>query len=206
MNKRILSLLMVAVLAILALVPAVLAEEEGFDPGYFYVYTENGKSLNVRNSPGGGDVVGGLAYGARIHVEAFTDENWALILFRYDKPGYGINDYACWVSRRFLTRTKPEPRKKSSQQQAAATDPLEEINKEFKEAKKVTPYKATIRPARASGWVNMHWAPSNSSELLANYKANDHVLVIRELANWFQVEDQDTGDVGFISKQFLVAE
>ena len=59
MNKRILSLLMVAVLAILALVPAVLAEEEGFDPGYFYVYTENGKSLNVRNSPGGGDVVGG---------------------------------------------------------------------------------------------------------------------------------------------------
>ncbi len=34
MDKRILSLLMVAVLAILALVPAVLAEEEGFDPGY----------------------------------------------------------------------------------------------------------------------------------------------------------------------------
>ena len=28
--------------------------------------------------------------------------------------------------------------------------------------------------------------------------------MIKELNNWYQVEDQDTGDVGFINKQFTV--
>ena len=37
---------------------------------------------------------------------------------------------------------------------------------------------------------------------MATYKANDQLLVIRELNNWYQVEDQNTGDVGFINKQF----
>jgi SH3-like domain-containing protein len=80
---------------------------------------------------------------------------------------------------------------------------VETLNKEFASAKKVTPYKVTVRPTRASGWVNMRWAPSQSAELMATYKANDQLLVIRELTNWLQVEDQDTGDVGFINKAFI---
>ena len=39
---------------------------------------------------------------------------------------------------------------------------------------------------------------------MATYKANEKLLVIKETDNWYQVEDQDTGDVGFISKQFTV--
>ena len=203
MNKRILSLLLVAVLAVLALVPAALAEdEENYDdPGYWYVSTKNGKGLNVRMTPGG-EQVGSLKNGTRIHVEAFTDENWALIIYHYNMPGYGPGDYAAFVSRRFLSQKKPDT-SASAAQKAAAADSLEEINKEFKAAKKVTPYKVYVRPSRTTGWVNMHWAPSNSSELLATYKANDTLLVIRELANWLQVEDQDTGDVGFVNKQFV---
>ena len=203
MNKRILSLLLVAALAVLALVPAALADDENnvTDPGYWYVYTKNGKSLNVRMTPGG-DIVGSLRNGARIHVEAFTDENWALITYHYNMPGYGPGDYAAYVNRRFLSRKKPDT-SASGAQKTAAADPMEEINKEFKAAKKVTPYKVYVRPSRTTGWVNMHWAPSNGSELLATYKANDTLLVIRELENWLQVEDQDTGDVGFVNKQFV---
>ena len=52
----------------------------------------------------------------------------------------------------------------------------------------------------------MYWAPSTSSELQATYRANDELLAIRELPNWYQVEDQGTGAVGFISKQFLTEE
>ena len=49
----------------------------------------------------------------------------------------------------------------------------------------------------------MRWAPSNSAELIATYPDNSQLLVIRETTNWLQVEDQDTGDVGFISRQFV---
>ena len=38
---------------------------------------------------------------------------------------------------------------------------------------------------------------------MATYKANEKLLVIQETTNWYQVEDQDTGDVGFISKQYV---
>lgn len=204
MNKRILSLILVAVLAVLSLVPAALAddEENSIDPGYWYVSTQNGKGLNVRSTPGG-EIVGSLKNGTRIHVDAFVDSNWALILYRYNIPGAGTDNYAAYVSRRFLSRKKPD-NTSGAAAKAAPADPLEEINAEFRAAKKVVPYKVIIRPTRATGWVNMHWAPSNSSELLATYKANDSLLVIRELENWFQVEDQDTGDVGFINKQFTV--
>ena len=208
MNKRFLSLILVLALAVISLIPAATADsgygEENLpaSPGYFYVHTDNGKTLNVRNSPGGGDIVGHLKNGSRIYVDAFTDENWALITFHYNMPGYGPGDYACWVNRRFLTRKKPDTSAKTATQQVAA-DPLEEINKEFKEAKVITPVKVIIRPSRVSGWVNMYWAPSVSSELQATYRANDELLAIRELPNWYQVEDQGTGAVGFINKQFL---
>ena len=45
---------------------------------------------------------------------------------------------------------------------------------------------------------------SKSAELMATYKQNEKLLVIKETNNWYQVEDQDTGDVGFINKQFVV--
>ena len=207
MSKRFLSIILAALMVLAACMPAAMAEDESSDgEGYYYVYTENGKSLNVRSTPGG-TVVGSLKYGARIHVDAFVDSNWALILYRYNQPGYGTGEYAAFVNRRFLTKNKPAARpsasRKTASESAPAADPLAEINKEFKSAKRVTPYKVTVRPTRVSGWVNLRWAPSKSSELMATYKANDQLMVIREMDNWLQVEDMDTGDVGFISRQFV---
>ena len=202
MKKRMVSLLLVFVMALGLMIPAALAEDEtAAEEGYYYVYTENGKGLNVRETPGG-KVVGNLKYGTRIHVDAFVDSNWALIVYNYDN-GYGKGDYAAFVNRRFLQKTKPAAKKATTKTVGSANDTVETLNKEFASAKKVTPYKVTVRPTRASGWVNMRWAPSQSAELMATYKANDQLLVIRELTNWLQVEDQDTGDVGFINKAFI---
>ena len=202
MKKRMVSLLLVFVMALGLMIPAALAEDEtAAEEGYYYVYTENGKGLNVRETPGG-KVVGNLKYGTRIHVDAFVDSNWALIVYNYDN-GYGKGDYAAFVNRRFLQKTKPAAKKAATKTDGSANDTVETLNKEFASAKKVTPYKVTVRPTRASGWVNMRWAPSQSAELMATYKANDQLLVIRELTNWLQVEDQDTGDVGFINKAFI---
>ncbi len=209
MKKRLFALLLVLVLAT-GLIPAALAEDDtpSDSAGYYYVYTENGKGLNVRSTPGG-EIVGSLKYGSRIYCYYRDGGNgWALIDFYYNNPGFGYGTYAAFVSSRYLRKTKPAARtasgSSSSASSAAPADIGTEINEEFRSAKKVTPFTVTIRPSRASGWVNMRWAPSKGAEVLATYKQNDKLLVIRETTNWYQVEDQDTGDVGFVSKQFVV--
>ncbi len=207
MTKKLFSMILALVLLLTALPLAALAED-GTPPaeaGYYYVYTENGRVLNVREDPNG-KVVGSLKYGSKIHVDAFVDDNWALILYKYNKPGYGTAEYAAYVNRRFLRKSKPPARKSGAQATpapAAAADPLEELNAEWKSAKKVDEYEAIIRPTRVSGWVSMHWGPSLDTEIMITFKANDRVLVIAETDNWLQVTDPDKGYVGFIKKNFI---
>ena len=209
MKKRLIALLMVLVLAA-GLIPAAIAEDDTpmASEGYYYVYTENGKNLYVRSTPGG-EIVGSLKYGTKIYCYYRDGGNgWALIDYYYNNPGYGYGTYAAYISSRYLRKNKPPARNggssSSSTASSASTDVTAEINAEFKSAKKVTPFIVTVRPSRASGWVNMRWAPSKSAELMATYKQNEKLLVIKETNNWYQVEDQDTGDVGFINKQFVV--
>lgn len=206
MNKRFLSLIMAVLMAVLMIVPAALAEDDTpmASSGYYYVYTENGKGLNVRSTPGG-DVVGSLKYGTKIYCYYRDGGNgWALIDYYYNNPGYGYGTYAAYISSRYLRKNKPPAHNSGSSSSSTSTDVTAEINAEFKSAKKVTPFVVTVRPTRASGWVNLRWAPSKSAELMATYKQNEQLLVIKETNNWYQVEDQDTGDVGFINKQFVV--
>ena len=207
MKKRLIALLMVLLLAA-GLLPAAIAEDDTpmASEGYYYVYTENGKNLYVRSTPGG-EIVGSLKYGTKIYCYYRDGGNgWALIDYYYNNPGYGYGTYAAYISSRYLRKNKPPARNSgssSSSSSSSSTDMAAEITAEFKSAKKVTPFIVTVRPSRASGWVNMRWAPSKSAELMATYKQNEKLLVIKETNNWYQVEDQDTGDVGFISKQFV---
>ena len=122
-------------------------------------------------------------------------------------PGFGKGTYACFISSRYLRKSKPPANpgsESSSSSSSGSSDTAAEINREFRSAKKVDPFTVTVRPSRASGWVNLRWAPSKSTEVMATYKQNEKLLVIQETNNWYQVEDQDTGNVGFISKQFVV--
>ena len=208
MKKRLIALLMVLVLAA-GLIPAAIAEDDTpmASEGYYYVYTENGKNLYVRSTPGG-EIVGSLKYGTKIYCYYRDGGNgWALIDYYYNNPGYGYGTYAAYISSRYLRKNKPPARNSgssSSSSSSASVDVAAEIDAEFKSAKKVTPFVVTVRPTRASGWVNLRWAPSKSAQLMATYKQNEKLLVIKETNNWYQVEDQDTGDVGFINKQFVV--
>ena len=210
MTKRFFSLILAAMMSLMLLVPAVTAEDQVLDTssGHYYVYTENGKSLNVRFTPGG-EKVGSLKYGTRVYCYYLDAGNgWALIDYTFNHPTYGYGTYACYVSNRYLQKSKPAARpdssSSSSSSSSTSTDTLADVNKEFRSAKDVEPFAVTVRPSRASGWVNLRWAPSLSAEIMATYKQNDKLLVIRELKNWYQVEDQSTGAVGFISKKYVV--
>ena len=207
MRKRLIALLTILVLGTVILVPAALSADDNpsDSAGYYYVYTENGKGLNVRATPGG-DVVGSLKYGTKIYCYYRDGGNgWALIDYSYNMPGVGYGTYACFISNRYLRKTKPPAKPESDTSSKSSNDfaTVDDMNAEFRSARKVDPFSVTVRPTRASGWVNLRWAPSKSTEIRATYKQNDKLLVIRETNNWYQVEDQDTGDVGFISKQFV---
>ena len=202
MKKRFLSLALALVLAALMMIPAGFAEDNSIpsSAGNYYVYTENGKGLNVRDTPGGA-VVGSLKYGTKVYCY-YNQDGWALIDYTYDKPGYGKGTYAAFVSSRYLQKSKPGP-KPTPDTPSSSSDPISDLNEEFRSARKVDAYKVTVRPTRASGWVNLRWAPSMKAEILATYSANSQLLVLKETKNWLQVEDQDTGDIGFIKKDFV---
>ena len=210
MVKKIASIFLVVLVMTAAVLPAALAEEEDYtlDPngGYYYVVTGNGKGLNVRDAPGG-NIVGSLKYGTQIYVEAFSTPEWALITYRYNKPGYGVGDYAAWVSTRYLSRYNPgryvPPSGGGTQPSGSTTDNLASINAIFRTAVKVSaPYTVVARPVRASGWVNLRWAPNTEAERIATCPQGKVLVVMAELKSWYQVQDPDTGMVGFIMKKY----
>ena len=209
MTKRLVSLVLAIIMMMAVALPAVLAEDDTPDPhaGYYYVKTENGKGLNVRDRING-KVVGSLKYGTRIHVDSFTTPQWALILYKYDN-GYGLGEYAAWVSTRYLTRTNPgkyqgntsDSTKKTT---PAADDSISSINAIFRTAKQVdAPYTVVSRPARASGWVNLRWAPSTAAERIATCPQGKTLTVLAEMKDWYQVKDPVTGMIGFISSKYV---
>ena len=196
MSKRICSLILAAVLA-LALFISAAAGETGSETT-FYVFTDNtGRSLNVREEPNGG-IIGELEQGTQVQVISFINEAWAAI--RYDGAAGGT----AYVSRRYLIDQDPAVIDKlvAEEQAAYTSDPLTDITAEIESAVSVTPYKITVRPARVTSWVEMRWFPCEIGPAIARYKATEQLTVLKEMAHYLQVQDPDTGDVGYIHKMF----
>ena len=197
MTKRFVSMMLVVLTLMLSVfVPAAaLAGEEGPNAhaGYYYVKTGNGKGLNVRDNPNG-KVVGSLKYGTRVYVDAFSDSEWALITYRYDN-GFGKNDYAAYVSTRFLVRSNPGKFQGSSSSNAA--------NNVKRTEKAVSPYTIVSRPSRAAGWVNLRSTPSTEAKVLTRCYAGKTLTVVAEMNGWFKVVDPANGAIGYISSKYV---
>ena len=81
---------------------------------------------------------------------------------------------------------------------------LSDMNWQFTTAKKVSPYTVVARPSRASGWVNLRWAPTTEAERIATCPQGKELTVLVEMKSWYQVQDPETGMIGFISNQYVV--
>ena len=208
MKKQILSLALIAVMMAVFL-PTHAAADSYY--GTQYVYTDNGKSLNVRSTPSMGDnVIGSLKYGADVTVVEMYSNGWAKIL-------WGQSDYGefgtAYVQRRFLVNHKPSSQPSqpavvpASGSAAAGTDYAKlftAMNDEFRTGKLVPQqFNVYARPSRASGWVNLRWAPSLEAERIATCPQGKVLTVIAETRSWYQVRDPQTGMIGFISKQYV---
>jgi len=204
MIKRMLSLTLAA-LMLLAVMISAAAGEELPEAKTYYVYTETGKDLNVRDEPGGA-IIGKLPYGTKVEVIAVINEDWAMIGFTYNKPGYGTGEWPAYVNRRYLIDVSPDMLKEiiQKEREAYSGDPMTDINAEFLSAKDIENYKITVRPARVTSWVNMRWIPSETGMIICAYKAGEELTVLKETDHYLQVQDPDSGDVGYVHKKFVV--
>ena len=94
--KRMISVLAAVMMLLTLTVPFTSAQGAGVGLGTMYVYTANGKTLNVRSTPETGDnLVGSLRYGEAVSVVGF-EGSWARIRFA------GVPGGTAWVQSRFL--------------------------------------------------------------------------------------------------------
>ena len=199
MAKRFLSLLLAMLLAG-TLIPSFSAASSS--SWTMYVYTDNGKTLNVRSDPvSGNNIIGRLNFGSAVSVRLTMANGWTCI----DYPA-GMGGVA-YVQSRFLVSTQPgwNPGGSSSggSSSGSYSQALSSMNAEFRSARKVSPYTIVSRPSRASGWVNLRWAPSMEAEVITTCRQGKELTVLAELNSWYQVEDPSTGMVGFISRSYV---
>ena len=195
-------ILIVLALTVLAAVCAPALSSAASQYKTMYVYTENGGSLNVREEPDSGSrVLGKLPYGTPVNVTRRVGRTgWTEILY-----GTGAYSYA-YVQSRFLVSRMPGPQP-DPDPTPAGTDTLRDVNAEFRTAKFVRlPYSVIARPERASGWVNLRWAPSLDAERMATCPDGKRLTVLAELRDWYQVEDPVSGMIGFISRNYVEIE
>ena len=206
MMKKLVTLTIAALLCLLA-VSSALAET-------YYVKTDNGKTVNVRwTDDTQHAVMVQLPYGTPVDVVGTTKNGtWAIINYKGQTNDGEFVDTDGYIMMRFLSKTNPgKYEKKSSGSSSGSTGSssdaariLSDMNREFASARKVvSPYIVVSRPTRASGWVNLRWAPSTEAERIATCPQGKELIVLAELNNWHQVQDPATGMIGFIKRSFV---
>ena len=201
MTKKMILLTAAVLLMIALLIPVVHADTT------MYVYTENGGTLNVRSSERiENNVIGTLPYGAQVTVRS-SYNGWSQILYPWINTvsgGYRV-DYA-YVQSRYLISVRPAPYPPTPAPAPAPVpsgSTISSLNVEFRTARKVVPFTVISRPSRATGWVNLRWAPSVEAERIATCPQGKELTVLAELSDWYQVQDPVTGMIGFISRQYV---
>lgn len=163
-----------------------------------YVYTRNGKPLNVRAWPSvNSSLLGTIPNGSAISVENYTtDYTWAVI--RYNgQTAYVMTQYL--VDGSPVTPVTPTPSGGSSQ------GLIYSLENELRSYHVVSPYTVVAKPVRATGWVNLRYIPSTECCHAENLYANTQLTVIAETANWLQVRKNDNGVTGYVMRQYTIS-
>ena len=167
-----------------------------------WIKTENGKAANGRGGPGKDyPLIATVAYGREIVVTGGSQNGYTPIML----PS-GSDEV--WVLSRFIVnynpgKYTPSPKPDSGKSSGNKSDAQNSIYAEFKAARWVNPYEVTTYHKRSSGTINMRWVPAKNAPLIQSYGSGVTLSVLCELKDWYQVEDPETGKVGFIRRDFL---
>jgi hypothetical protein len=181
-----------------------------------YVYTSNGKPLNLRNAPSlAGDIMTSIPYGSAVRVNDVLDSYWYSVSYA-GYTGYSMSRYlvysmptcAPWpyptcVPYPYPT-CAPWPYPTCTPTPTPIPTPYcssfpNEIFYGFQSAY----YTALVRPGNPAGYVNVRWAPSLQANIYARYYANDVLTVMSQNSLWCQVLDEDDQIMGYVMRQFL---
>ena len=196
MNKRIVAFLLILGILAATLIPC--ASAYGMVK---YVYTRNGKPVNVRSQPSiNSALVGTIAFGKAVTVENYTtDYTWAVITF---------NGRTAYVMSQYLvdgTPVNPVTPSSSAGGSISTQNLINSMENEFRTYRVVSPYTVLAKPTRASGWVNLRYAPSTEFGHAGNLYANTQLTVIAETTNWLQVRRNDNGVTGYVMRQYTIS-
>lgn len=209
MTRKVLTVLLAMALLLLWVTPV-------FANTTMYVYTDNGKPLNIRTDPWVGEnIITTIPFGSEVSVNYFMEDGtWACIQWKQGVDAYVQSRYLISYRPTVITPTPVPmptvaptvvpyyPTYPTADPYSYYADSLITLNAEFRTARLVTPFTIIVRPARSSGWVNMRWAPSKDVELITTYRNGARLTVIAETQSWYQVVDPDTEATGFMMKAY----
>lgn len=169
-----------------------------------YVNTSNGKPLNVREKPSKeAKIIGKAIHGDSILVDwsYAGNDGWSRVVWGSMGDGYVMTRYLSSTK----PKTKPVPQATEDPQVKATAKTLNALVNEYKTGKQVSsPYPVYARASRASGWVNVFWAPSTEAKKITTVPDGQELTVIAATKHWYQVklELNGVGYVGYVSQKF----
>lgn len=196
--KKYLALVLTLALLLGAVIPAVVMAD---DERIMYVYTQNGKVLNVRQDPTtDSPKIGSIEYGAQVKVRLTSASGWATIVFEKAETG------VAYVMSRFLSDDPPPKRDTQTDEKLAELETEQKkLNNELKSEQSVAePFYVAVRATRTSGQINFRVGPSKITERVASYPDGKELIVIGETNKWYKAEDPDTNKKGYIFKDYTV--
>ncbi len=214
MKKRMLILALIAAMT-MTLIPSAQAS------WIMYVSPAAGTTVNLRSTPStsGNNFITKIPYGTALTVE-YVSNGWACIDYGvggYDE-GYMMVKYLTYdyvpptAANMKVKTTNSDVTGRSgqtnSQSQRSGSNDMavhfENMNEQFRSFRLVDrPFTVYGKPERATGWVNLRYAPDDKAELIRRVRQNEQLTVIGATSRWYQVEDPDTGIVGYISRSYV---
>jgi len=166
-----------------------------------YVYCKNGKPLNVRAYPDvNSKLLGTLPNGTAITIEGYTSNyTWATFVY---------NGQIAYVMTQYLVDSPysptPTPAPAPAPSPSGDTGIINAMENELRTYHVVNSYTVLAKPDRATGWVNLRYAPSTAFGHAGNLYANTQLTVIAETTNWLQVRRNDNGVTGYVMRQYTI--
>lgn len=181
MMKKILCAMTVLLVLFLALTPAFAnTMDDNFE--VMYVNCPNGKTLNLRDGPNG-KKIGSLENGTKVYISGgFIEKGWVAVTTASGKSGV--------VKSEFLQSKKPGKYE------------ITEREDNFIDVRK--PYIVNAKPlnAKTDMSVGLRPKPNKTSKAIRRLQAGDQLLVLASGNVWLQVEDLETGRIGYVAEDY----
>ena len=182
--KKLIGIAMVLMMVLSLMIPAYAFAENIGDHTEMWVNCEDGKTLNVRETPSKkARVLYRIESGKKVEIIEDAGNGWALVYQNGKSSGY--------VMTKFLHAQKPGKY---------------EITEREDNFRNVTPFSVTAiaRGKNTSESVGLRVKPNKTAKALRRLIAGDTLKVIAVGTTWSQVVDQATGMTGYVANDYIL--